>query len=167
MNIDAILDGLGDNQQRELLARLAYKFEKADARFTALDDYTWQALTDALGELAPRIGMVKFIAGLGKSGRAAYTRFVKTIASYVDAGCMSKPTMTNRMAIMRTLFGCLVADMRGWRSDDGSSIPVSARTVIYNVDKLTLAVERSFPGYHASRLLHMVIAAGDYMDEAA
>ena len=67
----------------------------------------------------------------------------------------SKLTKVKRLALLRALWGCVIADLRGrgW--------PVSVGSLARNLGRIPVCFDREFPGYLASGLAWLVLNSLD------
>lgn len=147
-------EGLNPEDRDELLSRLGQRrqVERASARRVArrtnLPRHAlfWETVQEAVRptEIAPVYAAVEI---------TGFDAFVAEVQDFVTQGCAANMPLVQRNAVIRVVIECLVEDMVGRMP---RAIPIAAKSLIDNRDRIAIAVEQSFPGYYRAGLLDRV-----------
>ena len=157
MDIQAI-DALDTQQQRELYDLLAFRLKNTKVAYTAAEVELWDAVGTALDKSAKeRRPLALFVAGNGGTGgfgRARYADAVSTLNAVLDRALPEvtrKPVrMQVRTLMLRSLARYLTA----------MNVPTTEKSLLNNLGILEHAVDQTYPGYIAARLLHRIALQG-------
>lgn len=167
MKIDKnVIAALPLDQQLALLDDLRFRLDKKTKStrvlasrqvWSALETDVWHALAR---ELQARLHQeTQPLAVFTKTfGVENYRQAVASIETYMDAACGEKLPRLHTLALLRTIFGCVIDNMLD------RDIPVAPTSVLRLVGHIPQIVNAAFPGYAAARLLHRLVPM---MDERA
>lgn len=149
------LDALDAQDRRALYDQLHYEFQRdldqADVPETSRAMWTvvQGALATYLDEKAPSRQPMAPLRK--KMGIKKFDQAMKDLDLFVERSCGVVLMRPQQIAVTEECLVCLAQYLRRIK------VPVTAMTLIANVDKLGAAVDRGFPGYAQARLLHMVV----------
>jgi hypothetical protein len=153
------LDTLTEDQKRGLYATLAMSYGRPNAKnveFTADETLIWDAINGIIGQRR-QLGDVLVKCGKDYT-RASFGDDVEYVCRWLDQGCGTKVTRTQRRAIVDCAMECLAKRIGRLRNKDGDAVPVIHKTMIQQLASIPAAVDRAFPSYQEARLLDRVAA---------
>jgi len=86
-------------------------------------------------------------------GHGVFAGVIEYVNDYINEACGHAIRQDQRAAMTETLFRCLAAYLR-----DRDEAPTAVR-ICEQIEVLPFAVDRQFPGYADSKLLHLVVRA--------
>ncbi len=143
-------------QKRELLDQLKYELEGAGRKaalssFTEAEEELWEAGQAALGIVAAPgkqfLGLPTFVQGYGQ---AKFLVAAEQAREYVEYACSVKLRKPQRMVVLEHCMAALCKHLLARK------IPATMPILCNSMPSLASAVDRRFPGYADSGLLHRI-----------
>lgn len=148
MKID--IEQLNEEETRELVAQLSYKLKNAKSPARAFSDAEI-ALWSALGNAVPSARYLALAEFVDKNSAKAYRVASAMVEELLDVALVTGSRRAMRYAVRERILLCLRDYLVSTR------LPITARTMLQNVDKLEYAVDQQFPGYLRAGLLSRIV----------
>jgi hypothetical protein len=132
---------------RRLKSQVDFQLGRDKAPIDRDGQVIYQALRKAC-RMASFNSAEKLVAQIGHGMFAAVIEYVN---DYIDEACGKAIRQDQRAALTETLFRCLAAYLR-----DRDEAPTAIR-MCEQIEALPFAVDRQFPGYAESKMLHFVV----------
>ena len=154
------LEDLSLADRKALYERLHFEFQGqgAEASIPQTSRVMWDAIQSAVARFAedPKLPPIKVtripLAATRKAvGAKKFDAAMEYVDEFVERSCGILMRRGQRMIVIEECLLCLCQYIRSARA------PVTALTVVRNIDKMAEAVNRAFPGYAKARLLHVVV----------
>lgn len=154
------LDDLSLADRKALYERLHYEFQggASEASIPQTSRVMWDAIQSAVARFADdpklppaKVTRIPLAASRKALGARKFDEAMEFVDEFVERSCGILMRRGQRMIVIEECLLCLCGYLRGAR------VPVTALTVVKNLDKLAGAVDRAFPGYAKARLLHVVV----------
>lgn len=144
---NAQIAGLSKADLRKMKAQIDYQLTREKVSVDRDGQVIYQALRRAC-RMASFNSAEKLVAQVG---HGAFASVVEYVNDYIDEACGNKIRQDQRAALTETMFRCLAAYLK-----DRDEAPTAVR-MCEQIEALPFAVDRQFPGYADSKLLHLVV----------
>lgn len=148
MTID--LTQLNDAEKRRLLDQLSYELSAGKEPPSVIEQEVFNALYAALGHSYPSQPFTSFVQAYGRN---KYRNDASEALDILRRSCAVTLRRSQRAELLRMAFECLVELMQSWEPP----IPITAAGVLKAIKYLPAALDRAYPGYASSRLLHKLV----------
>lgn len=168
-SIADFLATLNDKERDELRTQLAYNdtvATRVTGKFSLSEneELFWGCMLEAMRNLRLDLpGPVPNVIGNtpGKLSRKTLSDCATGLNDFVQYACCIKLDKTHHRAICVVVLTCLIRWMKRRRLKDDAKesyfIRISPQTICREIGDLPRAVSLDFPGYVASRMLHVVV----------
>ena len=154
VDIQATLDALDTQEQQALFTLLAFRFQKKTAVYTTAETELWDAIGTAMGKHErERRALSAFLNGFNGSGGYGRARYADAISLLEAVLNKALPALTRKPVRMQVRVLILRSLVRYLTQID---VPVTEKTILNNFGILEHAVNQTYPGYIAARLLHRI-----------
>ncbi|MBO0736431.1 MAG: hypothetical protein J2P48_07665 [Alphaproteobacteria bacterium] len=144
---------LDREERKNLLAMVELEENRAGFQPGREDTELWTVLqTLSPPQASPHRSLAQFLgdkrAGVG---RGQWADAVKTVYAFCAQAQPVRRPVVDHAALAELVLGCLVSDMRR------RSVSVTPKSIIEELPRLRVAVDRAYPGYLDAGMLHMLI----------
>jgi len=146
------ISALTPEEQRELYDRLAFTLDRKSAPpQIAADDGLYNAIKGVLSNLMGKRAIAPFPQFIKSYTRSRYDAQAAIIMETLDGGCGRILRRAAKMRLLEMTLESLVESMVE------RNIPVSPGTVLDQANFFYIAVNKDYPGYISSKMLHRLV----------
>ena len=138
------LNGLTDDEKRELQAHLAFSLQARPASYSDSELALWEALAEVCKVSNARPALDAVVKSIG---RKAYADKAAAVAALLKKAVLpaTRRPLVNALRLIMLQSLCASLKARG--------LPVSPRSLLSNISMLADAVDAQFPGYLEAGLM--------------